>query len=150
VSNLGNDPGTVEDEFGPLSFDQTHVIKFNAVTFLPGDQSIGGTIQWASGLPFSLVRIRNSADSFGSFLLRTTYPTEQRNDQRNEGAWLINLNYKKNFVLGKTNASVGVEVQNLMNSDDLTIFFVDQERFLGVGATRNFGRRWQLSAEFHF
>jgi outer membrane receptor protein involved in Fe transport len=150
VSNLGNDPGTVEDEFGPLSFDQTHVIKFNAVTFLPGDQSVGGTIQWASGLPFSLVRIRNSADSFGSFLLRTTYPTEQRNDQRNEGAWLVNLNYKKNFVLGKTNASVGVEVQNLMNSDDLSIFFVDQQRFLGVGAQRNFGRRWQLSAEFHF
>lgn len=150
VSGLGNDPGTVEDEFGPLAFDQTHVIKFNAVTFLPGDQSVGGTIQWASGLPFSLVRIRNSADSFGSFLLRTTYPTEQRNDQRNEGAWLVNLNYKKNFVLGKTNASVGVEVQNLLNSDDLAIFFVDQERFLGVGAQRNFGRRWQLSAEFHF
>jgi len=150
VSGLGNDPGTVEDEFGPLAFDQTHVIKFNAVTFLPGDQSVGGTVQWASGLPFSLVRIRNSADSFGSFLLRTTYPTEQRNDQRNEGAWLVNLNYKKNFVLGKTNASVGVEVQNLLNSDDLSIFFVDQERFLGVGAQRNFGRRWQLSAEFHF
>jgi hypothetical protein len=126
------------------------VIKFNAVAFLPGAQSVGGTVQWASGLPFSLVRIRNSADSFGSFLLRTTYPTEQRNDQRNEGAWLVNLNYKKNFVLGKTNASVGVEVQNLMNSDDLSVFFVDQERFLGVGAIRNFGRRWQLSAEFHF
>jgi outer membrane receptor protein involved in Fe transport len=150
VSGLGNDPGTVEDEFGPLSFDQTHVVKFNAVTFLPGDQSVGGTIQWASGLPFSLVRIRNSGDSFGSFHFRTTYPTGQRNDQRNEGVWLVNLNYKKNFVLGKMNASVGVEVQNLLNSDDLTIFAVDQERFLGLNANRAFGRQWQLSAEFHF
>jgi hypothetical protein len=150
TSNLGNDPGTIQNEYGPLSYDQTHVLKFNAVTFLPGDQSLGGTVQWASGLPFSLVRVRNSADNFGSFTLRTTYPTLQRNDQRNGGQWQLNVNYKKNFVFGKANASVGVEVQNLLNADYLTITQVDQERFLGLQATRDFGRRWQLSAEFHF
>ncbi len=147
---LGNDPATVEDEFGPLSFDQTHRIVFNAVTFLPGNQNIGGTVQWASGLPFSLVRQNLSADSFGSFFFRTTFPTEQRNDQRNEGQWLINLAYRKNFVFGKTSAAVGVEVRNLLNEDNLTIFQVDTDRFLGVNAVRDFGRTWQLSFEFHF
>jgi len=32
LSNLGNDPGTVADEFGPLSFDQTHRLVFSGVT----------------------------------------------------------------------------------------------------------------------
>jgi hypothetical protein len=150
LSGLGNDPGTSDDEFGPLSYDQTHRLVFSAVTFLPRSQSLGGTIEWTSGLPFSLVRRRESADSFGSFFFRTTYPTDQRNDQRNEGRWLINLAYKKNFVAGRANASVGVEVENLLNSDDLRIFDVDQELFLGVDAFRPFGRRWQLSAAFYF
>jgi outer membrane receptor protein involved in Fe transport len=96
------------------------------------------------------LRIRTSENGSPEAHFRTTYPTGQRNDQRNEGVWLVNLNYKKNFVLGKMNASVGVEVQNLLNSDDLTIFAVDQERFLGLNANRAFGRQWQLSAEFHF
>jgi hypothetical protein len=107
-------------------------------------------VEWTSGLPFSLVRRRESADSFGSFFFRTTYPTEQRNDQRNEGQWLLNLAYKKNFVFGKANASVGVDVENLLNTDDLRINNVDQELFLGVDAERRFGRRWQLSASIYF
>jgi len=149
-SGQGNDLGTVEDEFGPLSFDQTHVLKLNVVAFLAGDQSVGGTVQWASGLPFSLVRIRNSIDSFGSPGLRTTFPTGQRNDQRNEGTWLVNLSYRKSFEFGQASASVGVEVENLLNTGDLTITAVDQERFIGVSASRRFGRRWQLGAQFHF
>jgi hypothetical protein len=147
---LGNDPGTAEDEFGFLSFDQTHVVKFNAVTFLPGDQSVGASIQWSSGLPYSEIRVRNSGDNFDSFFLRTTYPTSQRNDQRNEGRWNVDLNYRKNFTFGKYHASVGVEVQDLLNSDDLRITSVDNTRFLGLNAFRDFGRRWQLSMEFNF
>ena len=150
LSGNGDDPGTVDDEFGPLNYDQTHRIIFSAVTFLPHGQSLGGTVEWTSGLPFSLIRQRESADSFGSFFFRTTYPTDQRNDQRNEGRWLVNLNYKKNFVFGKANASVGVEVDNLLNTDDLRIFEVDQTQFLGVELDRRFGRRWQLSAQFYF
>jgi outer membrane receptor protein involved in Fe transport len=150
LSGNGDDPGTVDDEFGPLTYDQTHRLIFSAVTFLPGAQSLGGTVEWTSGLPFSLVRRRESADSFGSFFFRTTYPTEQRNDQRNEGQWLLNLAYKKNFVFGKANASVGVDVENLLNTDDLRINNVDQELFLGVDAERRFGRRWQLSASIYF
>jgi hypothetical protein len=45
---------------------------------------------------------------------------------------------------------VGVDVENLLNSDDLRINSVDQERFLGVKADRRFGRRWQLSASIYF
>ena len=150
LSQLGNDPSTIENEFGPLSFDQTHRVILSGVSFLPGNQSVGATVEWTSGLPFSLILRKESADSFGSFFFRTSFPTQQRNDQRNEPRWLINLHYRKNFVFGRVNSSVGVEVENLLNSDDLRIFSVDQATFLGVNATRRFGRRWQLSAEFHF
>ena len=147
---LGNDPGTVDDEEGFLSFDQTHVLKFNAVTFLPGDQSVGTTVQWSSGLPYSLVLQRLSGDNFGSQSFRTTFPTGQRNDQRNEGRWNIDIFYRKNFTFGKYHSSLGVTVQDLLNSDDLRIFTSDEGLFLGLNAQRDFGRRWELAWEFHF
>jgi outer membrane receptor protein involved in Fe transport len=53
-------------------------------------------------------------------------------------------------VFGKVNASVGVEVENLLNEDYLTLFQVDQTQFQGVTYTAAFGRRWQLSAQFNF
>ena len=150
LQGLGNDLGTVDDEHGPLSFDQTHRVVFSGTTFLPGNQTVGGTIEWASGLPYSLVRQGESADSFGSFTYRTTYPTGQRNDVRNEPAWLLKLLYRKHFQFGRVNAAVAVEVDNLLNSDDLWVTRYNTQQFLGVDATRRFGRRWQLSAELHF
>lgn len=151
-SALGNDPGTSDDEEGFLSFDQTHVLKFNAVTFLPGDQSIGSTIQWSSGLPYSLILRRSSGDNFDSVFLRTTFPSGQRNDRRNEGRWNIDIFYRKNFTFGKYHSSLGVTVQDLLNSDDLIILSsdADPDFVLGLNARRDFGRRWELAWEFHF
>ena len=48
-SRLGNDPSTVESEFGPLDFDQRHVVKLNATTFLPHDWQLGFSASWSSG-----------------------------------------------------------------------------------------------------
>ncbi len=149
-SILGDDVGTVENEFGPLSYDQTHVVKFSAVTFLPKGQMLGGIIQWSSGLPFSVILETNSFDSFGSSFLRTHYPTAQRNDQRNEGVWRVDVNYQKSMNFGPVSASIGVEVQNLTNSDDLRVNSYDLDAFIALDATRNFGRRWQLSLSMSF
>jgi len=91
-----------------------------------------------------------SADQAGSFFLRTTYPTGQRNDQRNEGVWRVDLAYRKAFDLPRLRASVGVEVTNLLNSDDVVIYAVEPTQLLGLDATRRFGRRWQLSMAMHF
>jgi hypothetical protein len=150
-SILGDDVGTVDDEFGPLAYDQTHVVKFSAVTFLPRDQMLGGIIQWSSGLPYSIIRQTTSFDSFGSSFLRTSYPSRQRNDQRNEGVWQVDVNYQKSFTFGPVAASFGVEVQNLTNSDDLRInsFNLDATLF-SLDETRRFGRRWQLSLAMNF
>jgi len=150
LSGLGNDPGTVDDESGPLSFDQTHVLKFSGVIQAPRAQSIGGSVIWASGTPYSTIRQRQSADGYGSFFFRTTYPSGARNDQRNEGSWTVSLSYRKAFHYRSLDASVGVEVVNLLNADDLVIESVEPTQKLGLEATRRFGRRWQLSMALHF
>ena len=151
-SVLGDDVGTVENEYGALDYDQTHVVKFSAVTFLPkepgaGQASFSGRPVYrtpSSGRPTrSIPSARRSCAPH--------YPTEQRNDQRNEGVWRVDVNYQKNLVFGPVAASIGVEVQNLTNSDDLRIntFNLDDELF-ALDETRRFGRRWQLSLSMNF
>jgi len=150
LSGLGNDPGTVEDESGPLAFDQSHVVKFSGMIQVPHAQTVGGTVIWASGTPYSTIRRRQSADGYGSFYFRTTYPSSARNDQRNEGAWTVNVSYRKAFHYRVLDASVGVEAVNLLNADDLVIESVEPTQKLGLEATRRFGRRWQLSMALNF
>ena len=147
VQSLGDDLGTVGDRI--IDFDQAHRLILRR-HYLPRDQSLGGMVEWVSGLPYSRIRQKESADSFGSFTYRTTYPSGQRNDQRNEGRWLLNLHYRKGFTYQNLSASVGVDVENLLDSDDLAVDRVDVDAFLGVEAVRRFGRRWQLSAELNF
>jgi len=89
-------------------------------------------------------------DSFGSSFLRTSYPTGQRNDQRNQGVWRVDLSYKKSMTWGPVAASIGVEVENLTNSDDLRIDTFDLDDLVALEAERNFGRRWQLSISMSF
>ena len=45
---------------------------------------------------------------------------------------------------------VPVEVENLLNTDDLRILEENETTTLGVDSVRSFGRRWQLSLQFHF
>ncbi|MGD8377114.1 MAG: TonB-dependent receptor [Acidobacteriota bacterium] len=150
LSSLGNDPGTVDDEYGPLAYDQTHQVKFSAVMLLPRAQRVGCSVLWASGTPYSIIRERDSADFFHSFYFRTTYPTGQRNDQRNEAFWTVNVSYQKSFRFGRVDGGFGVEVVNLLSSDDATVDTEEPTQLLGLEATRRFGRRWQLSVAFHF
>ena len=126
------------------------MVKFSVVTFLPKNQMLGGIIQWSSGLPFSVIRQTSSFDSFGSSFLRTHYPTGQRNDHRNEGVWRVDVNYQKSMTFGPVSASIGVEVQNLTNSDDLRVETFNLDDLVALDATRRFGRRWQLSLSMNF
>ncbi len=81
-SALGSDTSQVVNEFGFLSFDQRHVVKFNAVTHFPKEIQFGTRITWESGLPFSQIRSGFTTDENGNPTFRTIFPTGQRNDQR--------------------------------------------------------------------
>ncbi len=152
ASQLGNDPETVDDEEGFLDFDQTHIIKFQAVTRLPHEISLGGVLQWASGTPYSVIQTIVDQDNVANQIFRTFFPTAQRNDQRNEGFWEIDTRLEKNFVLGKVQAAGFISIENILNEDYLAIDDFNERAFDGIGldATRDFGRRFELGATFNF
>ncbi len=151
-SQLGNDPQTKDDEAGYLDFDQRHLLRFQGVTQLPHEIRLGTIIQWASGTPFSVIRIVVDQDDVGNQNFRTFYPSSQRNDQRNTGYWQIDTRVEKNFVIGKVQASGFLNVQNVTNNDFLRIRSYNTEAFDGIGLDpiRDVGRRFELGATFTF
>lgn len=175
-SRLGNDPSTVEAEFGPLDFDQRHVIKLNMSTFLPGDWQLGTAATWSSGLPYSVISRFFALDNNNYQQLRTRYGYTitdggtrkfvrlNRNSERNHAVLDLNLRASKSFVVGKVSAALFLEVFNLLNRDDLYIHSYDPSKVgdtaagnKAIGAThlqldaeRRFGRRYQVGFQFNF
>ncbi|MFQ5877177.1 MAG: carboxypeptidase regulatory-like domain-containing protein [Acidobacteriota bacterium] len=174
-SRLGNDPSTVESEFGYLDFDQRHVVKLNASTYLPADWQLGFSATWASGLPFSFVSRSFSLDNVSYQQFRTLFGRVElagngfefrrirRNSERNDSTLDINLRARKSLVLGRHVAGVFVEVFNLLNSDDLRVTSIDPSLLTGidpdtgtprgpltVDGTRRFGRRFQIGFQIEF
>jgi len=170
-SNLGDDPANQGQTFGYQTDDQRHVLKFNAVTYLPHDWQVGGTASWSSGLPYSVFSQLLSLDNFDYPQFRFLYgytpdrvapgsnsrpftPT-RRNDQRNDPVLNINLHADKAFVLGKLNSKLFMNVENVLNKDNLRIFAYepaapDRGGRLQVISERNFGRRFSVGFQFEF
>jgi hypothetical protein len=177
-SRLGNDPSTIESEFGYLDFDQRHVLKLNSSFFLPGDWQLGWSIGWASGLPYSVISRFFALDNVGYQQFRTLYGTtvfdptpapgkfhfvtEERNDHRNRSTLNIGARARKSFVIGHQTAGIFLEVFNLLNTDDLHIITyepvapdISQANTpsagpLQINGTRQFGRRFQVGFQISF
>jgi len=175
-SRLGNDPSTIESEFGYLEYDQRHVVKVNAMAFLPRDWQVGSSMTWASGLPYSIISRFFALDNDGYQQFRTRYGYTvadpvvgarfvqlRRNSQRNAATLDVNVSLKRTFVIGRTAASASLEIFNLLNRDDLRIFTyepnkgnftsADLAQFLGplqIDGERRFGRRLQVGLQMEF
>jgi hypothetical protein len=175
-SRLGNDPSTVESEFGYLDFDQRHVVKLNAVIFLPRDWQVGCAASWASGLPYSIISRFFALDNVGYQQFRTRFGhtplvhgevprfvTLRRNILRNDATYDVNLRARKSLVVGRTSSALFFEVYNLLNTDDLRIFTYEPDQPdrinpdgtltagpLQTDAVRRFGRRFQIGFQFEF
>ncbi|HEU5180555.1 MAG TPA: TonB-dependent receptor [Candidatus Polarisedimenticolia bacterium] len=178
LAEQGNDPSLTEFEAGFLDYDQRHVVKFNAIAFLPGDWRLGGTATWSSGLPYSNVIHYDDSDNVGYAQSRLVYGylgkngfgyvQEDRNSHRNPSAYLFNARVTKSFVVGKASASAFFEVYNLLNSDNLRIhsieniparlvFFSARDNTgiiippkVIVDGERDFGRRYQIGFQIDF
>ncbi|HEV8374926.1 MAG TPA: hypothetical protein VGR38_01695, partial [Candidatus Polarisedimenticolia bacterium] len=168
LSDNGDDPTLTEFESGYLNYDQRHVIKLNATAYLPGDWQIGGTGQWASGLPFSVIQKFNSDDDVGYVQSRKRFGytndsgiflTEHRNSHRNPANYVFNARARKSFVIGKASAGAFFEVFNILNSDDLRIYsinptlsknFDSPNRQLQIDEVRQFGRRFEFGIQIDF
>ncbi len=161
LSALGDDPSTVQNEFGYLDYDQRHVVKINAAAYLPGDWQIGTVTSWASGLPFSIVDRFFAPDNLDYGQYRTFYgylPDDRsgyrfvrRNSQRNRAVLNVNVRAQKAFVVGRLNSKLFVSVDNLLNSDDLRILSLDRNTDVTpIDSERRFGRRYELGFQIDF
>lgn len=154
---LGDDPTTVVDEQGYLSYDQRHFVKVNGRTYLPwwGGFRLGTSLSWQSGLPYSITEVTPVLDArtdfagsaYQYFQNKTVYPTRQRNDQRNTSFWTIDINFQKEFTLGPTVCSLQLDVFNLLNDDVMWVRGLQNGR---LAATRRFGRRFQAAVKVNF
>ena len=178
-SRLGNDPSTLESEFGYLDYDQRHVVKLNAAAYLPRDWQVGWAMSWGSGLPYSVISRFFALDDLGYEQFRTRYGyterdaagqarfvTVGRNSERNRAAYDLNVSARKNFVLGSRLGALSFEVFNVLNSDDLRIFTYEPALLSGadgnrasaagprgplqIDGERRFGRRFQVGLQFEF
>ncbi|HKQ96913.1 MAG TPA: TonB-dependent receptor, partial [Candidatus Polarisedimenticolia bacterium] len=175
-SQAGDDPSTIENEFGYLDFDQRHVVKMSLGMFLPADWQAGATTTWSSGLPYSVISRFFAVDNSNYPQFRTRYGytqregdnrafvTQPRNSERNDSVFDLNLSARKNFVIGRSAASVSFEVFNALNSDDLRIYSYEPDQSAGfdlrsgttvsdalqLDAVRRFGRRFQIGFQISF
>ena len=175
LSDTGDDPTLTEFESGFLNYDQRHVLKLNATAYLPGDWQIGGTAQWASGLPYSFIQDFNAQNNVGYMQSRKrfgytdssgVFQSENRNDHRNPAAYVLNARARKSFVIGKASAGAFFEVFNILNSDDLRVYTINPivpattpahsvtnkqgNTALQSDEVRQFGRRFQFGIQIDF
>ena len=161
LSESGDDPALTELKNGYLNFDQRHVAKFHAITYLPGDWQLGGGLQWSSGLPYSLISRFASLDNVEYRQVRRAFGYEDlnnkqffpefRNAHRNHSVYDLNARVSKNFVIGQTSAGAFFEIFNILNSDDLRVLELDTtQRTLQATETRRFGRRFQFGIQLDF
>jgi len=161
---LGDDRSTLQDEKGFLSFDRRHSVKLNATCLTPWGFRLGGTAQWESGLPYSLL-FRRTSDSnalpvyqgfSGTFTSqRILYETHRRNDQRSPSAWNFDAKLVKEINLPKgMNLQLTGEIFNLLNQDTYSVynnFTKSGQQINGNNdATRRFGRQYQIGMRLAF
>ncbi len=161
TSESGNDPSVTELKNGYLTYDIRHLAQFAGTAYLPGDWLFTGRVVWHSGLPFSDVNRFSSSDNVDFPQTRRLYGyrelnsglfiPENRNIHRNHAVYRIDLHGEKKLVIGKTTAAAYLDIQNLLNTDDLRVFEIDNTlQSLQAIETRDFGRRYQLGFRMDF
>jgi hypothetical protein len=153
---VGDDAARLGEERGFLSYDQRHVVKVAASLDAPHNWRLGTALRWESGLPYSVVESVRSfygsapeyAFEFPQPLLRETYPSGKRNDQRNPSYWTLDLRAAREFPLAKGRTfSLTLEGFNVLNDDTLQIVEI-RDRVATV--VRRFGRRLQVGLRYAF
>ncbi|MGH9895115.1 MAG: hypothetical protein ACREA0_24655, partial [bacterium] len=169
LSDLGDDPATTLYEFSRLDFDQRHVVKMNFATFLPRDWQVGATVEWSSGLPYSVVSFFGALDNYDYLQQRRLFgfvpetieninhdfEIVRRNTGQNNAFYLIDVRGEKALVLGRFNSKLFLTVENLLNTDVLDIDTYEpaapnRSGRLQLDADRQFGRRFQAGIQFEF
>ncbi|HKY33964.1 MAG TPA: TonB-dependent receptor plug domain-containing protein [Candidatus Polarisedimenticolia bacterium] len=141
----GNDPAVSDPVRGFLDFDQRHVLKWHGITHLKQGVLLGAVLQWASGIPYSIVlNVEDYDDARTVTPQRVVSVTGEKNDQRNESQVTLNLRLEKRIRARTAELSGFIETQNILSSDDLVLRQVDARGGDAIDGERRFGRRFQI------
>jgi hypothetical protein len=154
---LGNERNLVEDEQGYLSYDQRHVARLHFTTVAARGIRLGAFLRWESGLPWSILTSRRTVfanppelgQSGGREIdFRLRYPTRQRNDQRNESFWNLDLRLAhETRIAKKIDLQLTAEVFNVLDDQSLR---VDDLTNGSLAGERRFGRQFQVGVRLGF
>jgi hypothetical protein len=154
---LTSAPYLLEDRPGFLTHDRRHVLKTSGQIYLPwwGGYRLGGSVTWESGMPYSRREYRPVFDArsdhagwrFRYFRNMTVYRTRERNDQRSESYWTIDIGLEKEFEIGPTVWQARIELLNLLNDDRLRILSMANGHLDGE---LRFGRQYRLGLTVNF
>jgi hypothetical protein len=127
-------------------------------------------MQWSSGLPYSITDRFSSIDNYQYLQVRTLYGYVNpvldangrnefvqlhRNSERNASVLNINLRVQKSLVVGRTTERLFATVDNLLNTDNLTVYSYSPNNAITSGSPqldseRRFGRRIELGFQVNF
>jgi hypothetical protein len=82
-----------------------------------------------------------------------TFVPMRRNSERNDAVYNINVRASKAFVLGRLSSKLFMTVDNLLNSDDLTIKTENRnspDAALQLKSERRFGRKFEVGFQIEF
>ncbi len=174
AQSLGDDATNTDDERGPLSTDQRHVVKMNGRVLINkwGGFRLGANVTYETGLPYSITTTREVVDfptdlsgSVGAgrdeqfVTQRVTYPTGQRNDRRDPSFWNFDINFQKEFKIKDAKATFQVSAFNLLNENAIRILRVERVRQYNgeivsyrdiPSSYRPFGRFFEVAFKLNF
>ncbi|MGH9868120.1 MAG: TonB-dependent receptor [Candidatus Polarisedimenticolia bacterium] len=150
-SVVGNDPAVSDKVAGYLSYDQRHIFKYQAVAHLPHEILVGGTLTWASGLPYTFVANTEDYDDHALLTPQRVFSvTGKLNDQRNESQLTIDGRVEKRFTAAGMQMTAFLAGENLLNRDELVLREVDRDQRGIQEGSRRFGRRFEIGASILF
>jgi hypothetical protein len=158
----GDDARLDGDEFAYLTYDQRHVLKLDGTYFLPLDFIVSASVRYQTGTPYS-INVKQFSDFDGDGIpdpgeTPSGSPTGyygDRNSERNDNYWNLDLRGEKDFVFKGITVGVFADVFNVLNDQST----VATEKFMeddGLGTitttseTKRFGRRFQLGFRINF
>jgi outer membrane receptor protein involved in Fe transport len=153
---LGNERNLFEQERGFLAFDQSHVVKVNAMKTTRRGWQLGGALRWESGLPYSIIQSKPTLWSIPPLYsgngdlardFRFRYPSGARNDERNPSFWTLDLRVAREFRFKGANLRATIEAFNLLDDQTLVI---DDRIDQTLGGSRRFGRQFQIGLRVGF
>jgi hypothetical protein len=119
--DYGSTPYAYYNQWGRLSQDRPHVLKFNGSYLLPYDFRAGASLNYWSGMPYTtFATVKTSAGGEWGGVSFGGYHVSTKGANRLPDAWRLDLRLEKDFSLGPIILGFVVDVFNATDNQEAT------------------------------